>query len=125
MYACVRGDEAMVQMLLDAGADINSEVGEAFTALPFTKILTFYLCVIESIACDRNCMVSPPHLLHFVPSHLPKCAAAADHEALTVFMDADKWSDKQSKIMRFPESVPRELRKHPQRDSFSRGLMIS
>lgn len=125
MYACVRGDEAMVQMLLDAGADINSEVGEAFTALPFTKILTFYLCVIESIACDRNCMKSPPHLLHFVPSHLPKCAAAADHEALTVFMDADKWSDKQTKIMRFPESVPRELRKRPQRDSFSRGLMIS
>uniref|UniRef100_A0A8C2WV88 Ankyrin repeat and BTB domain containing 3 n=2 Tax=Cyclopterus lumpus TaxID=8103 RepID=A0A8C2WV88_CYCLU len=26
MHACVRGDEAMVQMLLDAGADINSEV---------------------------------------------------------------------------------------------------
>ncbi|XP_037394502.1 ankyrin repeat and BTB/POZ domain-containing protein BTBD11-A isoform X2 [Pygocentrus nattereri] len=26
MYACVRGDEAMVQMLLDAGADVNSEV---------------------------------------------------------------------------------------------------
>ena len=29
MYACVRGDEAMVQMLLDAGADINSEVSVA------------------------------------------------------------------------------------------------
>ncbi|XP_076861201.1 ankyrin repeat- and BTB/POZ domain-containing protein 3-A isoform X2 [Brachyhypopomus gauderio] len=26
MYSCVRGDEAMVQMLLDAGADINSQV---------------------------------------------------------------------------------------------------
>ncbi|XP_035380737.1 ankyrin repeat and BTB/POZ domain-containing protein BTBD11-B isoform X1 [Electrophorus electricus] len=26
MYACARGDEAMVQMLLDAGADVNSEV---------------------------------------------------------------------------------------------------
>lgn len=35
MYACVRGDEAMVQMLLDAGADINSEVsaGEVFNAI--------------------------------------------------------------------------------------------
>jgi len=35
MHACVRGDEAMVQMLLDAGADINSEVsaGEVFPAI--------------------------------------------------------------------------------------------
>lgn len=35
MYACVRGDEAMVQMLLDAGADINSEVSadDVFAAI--------------------------------------------------------------------------------------------
>lgn len=33
MYACVRGDEAMVQMLLDAGADINSEVCANISAM--------------------------------------------------------------------------------------------
>jgi len=33
MYACVRGDEAMVQMLLDAGADINSEVCDYISAV--------------------------------------------------------------------------------------------
>lgn len=39
MYACVRGDEAMVQMLLDAGADINSEVSVSgvFYAILFPK----------------------------------------------------------------------------------------
>uniref|UniRef100_A0A8D3DQT1 BTB (POZ) domain containing 11a n=1 Tax=Scophthalmus maximus TaxID=52904 RepID=A0A8D3DQT1_SCOMX len=35
MYACVRGDEAMVQMLLDAGADINSEVSAPDCNTPF------------------------------------------------------------------------------------------
>uniref|UniRef100_A0A3P8V4P3 BTB (POZ) domain containing 11a n=1 Tax=Cynoglossus semilaevis TaxID=244447 RepID=A0A3P8V4P3_CYNSE len=34
MYACVRGDEAMVQMLLDAGADINSEVPSSVNKHP-------------------------------------------------------------------------------------------
>lgn len=33
MYACVHGDEAMVQMLLDAGADINSEVCDYISAV--------------------------------------------------------------------------------------------
>ena len=39
MYACVRGDEAMVQMLLNAGADINSEVSVALR-------IYYYHCVI-------------------------------------------------------------------------------
>lgn len=39
MYACVRGDEAMVQMLLDAGADINSEVCDYISAVFCTLIL--------------------------------------------------------------------------------------
>lgn len=39
MYACVRGDEAMVQMLLDAGADINSEVCDYISAVFYIHIL--------------------------------------------------------------------------------------
>ncbi|XP_070977376.1 ankyrin repeat and BTB/POZ domain-containing protein 3-A-like isoform X1 [Oncorhynchus clarkii lewisi] len=34
MYACVRGDEAMVKMLLDTGADINSEVSASKQYVP-------------------------------------------------------------------------------------------
>uniref|UniRef100_A0A4W3J429 BTB (POZ) domain containing 11b n=1 Tax=Callorhinchus milii TaxID=7868 RepID=A0A4W3J429_CALMI len=34
MYACARGDEAMVQMLLDAGADLNWEVPNATHKYP-------------------------------------------------------------------------------------------
>lgn len=39
MYACVRGDEAMVQMLLDAGADINSEVSAILVSTAGLKSL--------------------------------------------------------------------------------------
>lgn len=41
MYACVRGDEAMVQMLLDAGADINSEVSARETPSKLFSGVTF------------------------------------------------------------------------------------
>uniref|UniRef100_A0A8C1FYS9 BTB (POZ) domain containing 11b n=1 Tax=Cyprinus carpio TaxID=7962 RepID=A0A8C1FYS9_CYPCA len=41
MYACVRGDEAMVQMLLDAGADINSEYPSVFPETRQATPLTF------------------------------------------------------------------------------------
>ena len=45
MYACVRGDEAMVQMLLDAGADINSEVSARETpskSLAVSRLFHFF-----------------------------------------------------------------------------------
>lgn len=42
MYACVRGDEAMVQMLLDAGADINSEVCDYISAVFLLYIHIMY-----------------------------------------------------------------------------------
>lgn len=51
MYACVRGDEAMVQMLLDAGADINSEVcvefidtAKSYRIDPCLFLLFIYIC---------------------------------------------------------------------------------
>uniref|UniRef100_A0A3B4DLV4 ABTB2/3 histone-like domain-containing protein n=1 Tax=Pygocentrus nattereri TaxID=42514 RepID=A0A3B4DLV4_PYGNA len=37
MYACVRGDEAMVQMLLDAGADVPSSVHRHPSVYPDTR----------------------------------------------------------------------------------------
>lgn len=106
MYACVRGDEAMVQMLLDAGADINSEVCQVFPALKheFTKMLTLSVCVwrIKIIACGilRHIVL---HLPLFVSSHLPKWVAAADHEAL--------------RSCNFKKSVHKELRQRPRRES--------
>uniref|UniRef100_A0A8C6VXP2 BTB (POZ) domain containing 11a n=2 Tax=Nothobranchius furzeri TaxID=105023 RepID=A0A8C6VXP2_NOTFU len=41
MYSCVRGDEAMVQMLLDAGADINSEHPSVYPETRQATPLTF------------------------------------------------------------------------------------
>uniref|UniRef100_A0AAR2LE37 BTB domain-containing protein n=1 Tax=Pygocentrus nattereri TaxID=42514 RepID=A0AAR2LE37_PYGNA len=67
MYACARGDEAMVQMLLDAGADINSEHPSIYpetrqaTALTFA-VLHQHIPVLQVIfsACremKRDCSV--------------------------------------------------------------------
>uniref|UniRef100_A0A8C8CHT4 BTB domain-containing protein n=1 Tax=Oncorhynchus tshawytscha TaxID=74940 RepID=A0A8C8CHT4_ONCTS len=43
MYACVRGDEAMVKMLLDTGADINSEVNKTVQFECFLQLVPVLL----------------------------------------------------------------------------------
>lgn len=48
MYACVRGDEAMVQMLLDAGADINSEVGDYILTVFLSFIYVHHIHPVRS-----------------------------------------------------------------------------
>ncbi|XP_075066289.1 ankyrin repeat- and BTB/POZ domain-containing protein 3 isoform X2 [Mixophyes fleayi] len=42
MYACVRGDEAMVQMLLDAGAELNVEVPSTAHKFPSVHPETYH-----------------------------------------------------------------------------------
>lgn len=96
MYACVRGDEAMVQMLLDAGADINSEVSvdcqvcqtaaeshSHFLYLSNMFHLHLFLCTSENdkpalccsalpllclhcLTCSRHALCSPGSSLHEV-----------------------------------------------------------
>lgn len=43
MYACVRGDEAMVQMLLDAGADLNAEVRTSYCDCTFGSVFSYLI----------------------------------------------------------------------------------
>uniref|UniRef100_A0A672KK29 Ankyrin repeat and BTB/POZ domain-containing protein BTBD11-A-like n=1 Tax=Sinocyclocheilus grahami TaxID=75366 RepID=A0A672KK29_SINGR len=69
MYSCVRGDEAMVQMLLDAGADINSELlldapanvegaiqdgAENYTETPL-QLASAYEYLSEFVTCTCSC----------------------------------------------------------------------
>lgn len=69
MYACVRGDEAMVQMLLDAGADINSEVSVHQTPSKMSTLIQnifsfflskmfIYICCVKTM--NPLCVALPP-----------------------------------------------------------------
>lgn len=51
MYACVRGDEAMVQMLLDAGADINSEVSVNCPLVKCNSVTMIALFFCSGLTC--------------------------------------------------------------------------
>lgn len=69
MYACVRGDEAMVQMLLDAGADINSQVQRRKAAVrlsashgphPFVSIKPFFFVFFAVLFLRLHALRPPP-----------------------------------------------------------------
>lgn len=86
MYACVRGDEAMVQMLLDAGADINSEVCVEFidTAKSYRIHVCFCCSFIFVMSCSEQmnllCIALFPTVLFLLsPAPSMLCVLMAAH----------------------------------------------
>uniref|UniRef100_A0A673M057 Ankyrin repeat and BTB/POZ domain-containing protein BTBD11-B-like n=1 Tax=Sinocyclocheilus rhinocerous TaxID=307959 RepID=A0A673M057_9TELE len=94
MYACVRGDEAMVQMLLDAGADINSEYPSVFPetrqATPLTfAILQQHIPVVQ-LLLDAGANVEgslQDGMENYTETPLQLAAAAGNFELVSLLLE--------------------------------------
>uniref|UniRef100_A0A671TKN0 Ankyrin repeat and BTB domain containing 3 n=1 Tax=Sparus aurata TaxID=8175 RepID=A0A671TKN0_SPAAU len=94
MYACVRGDEAMVQMLLDAGADINSEHPSVFPetrqATPLTlAVLQGHVPVVQ-LLLDAKANVEgslQDGMENYTETPLQLAAAAGNFELVSLLLE--------------------------------------
>uniref|UniRef100_A0A8C6Q4Z6 Ankyrin repeat and BTB domain containing 3 n=1 Tax=Nothobranchius furzeri TaxID=105023 RepID=A0A8C6Q4Z6_NOTFU len=98
MYACVRGDEAMVQMLLDAGADINSEVGsenriifpETRQATPLTFAVLHGHVPVVQLLLDARANVEgslQDGMENYTETPLQLAAAAGNFELVSLLLE--------------------------------------
>ncbi|XP_059916822.1 ankyrin repeat and BTB/POZ domain-containing protein 3-B [Gadus macrocephalus] len=101
MYACVRGDEAMVQMLLDAGADIHSEVPnsahrypsvypETRQATPLTFAVLHGHVPVVQLLLDAKASVEgslQDRMENYTETPLQLAAAAGNFELVSLLME--------------------------------------
>uniref|UniRef100_A0A8C2L520 BTB (POZ) domain containing 11b n=1 Tax=Cyprinus carpio TaxID=7962 RepID=A0A8C2L520_CYPCA len=94
MYACVRGDEAMVQMLLDAGADINSEYPSVFPetrqATPLTFAVLHQHIPVVQLLLDAGANVEgslQDGMENYTETPLQLAAAAGNFELVSLLLE--------------------------------------
>uniref|UniRef100_A0A8C2BAJ7 BTB (POZ) domain containing 11b n=1 Tax=Cyprinus carpio TaxID=7962 RepID=A0A8C2BAJ7_CYPCA len=94
MYACVRGDEAMVQMLLDAGADINSEYSSVFPetrqATPLTFAVLHQHIPVVQLLLDAGANVEgslQDGMENYTETPLQLAAAAGNFELVSLLLE--------------------------------------
>nr|XP_061812564.1 ankyrin repeat and BTB/POZ domain-containing protein 3-B-like isoform X1 [Nerophis lumbriciformis] len=101
MYACIRGDEAMVQMLLDAGANINSEVPnsvhkhhsvfpETRQATPLTFAVSHGHVPVVQLLLDAKANVEgslQDGMENYIETPLQLAAAAGNFELVSLLLE--------------------------------------
>uniref|UniRef100_A0A8C6UJW8 BTB (POZ) domain containing 11b n=1 Tax=Neogobius melanostomus TaxID=47308 RepID=A0A8C6UJW8_9GOBI len=95
MYACVRGDEAMVQMLLDAGADINihkhpSVFPETRQATPLTFAVLHGHVPVVQLLLDAKANVEgslQDGMENYTETPLQLAAAAGNFELVSLLLE--------------------------------------